>query len=154
VFEELSKLHQHVMCLVDGDTAGDSYAKTLLALAAPPQLILQWPAGWEIEDMIGWIAEANNAVLPLIAATLGRTMATVPEFVALLKTPTNASGLKGDFVAYELIIAGLADETACLSRMRQLMQRLAVASPGPQNPQGWTALGSSTANTTVLRFAP
>jgi hypothetical protein len=154
VFEELRKIHQRVVCLVDGDAAGDIYANALLSLADPPSLILQWSAGWGIEDAIGWIAEANRAVIPLIAESLGHTVATVTEFVARLKTPTNASGLKGDFVAYELIIASLAEETACLARMRLLMQHLAAASSGQQNPQGWAVLGSSTANTTVLQFAP
>jgi putative ATP-dependent endonuclease of OLD family len=154
VFEELRNIHQHVICLVDGDAAGDVYANTLLGLDQPPSLILQWPADWGIEDAIGWIAEANQAVLPLIAESLSHTITTVPEFVALLKTPTNVSGLKGDFVAYELIIASLAEETACLARMRLLMRCLAAASSGQQNPEGWTVLDSSTANTTVLRFAP
>ncbi|SHG79623.1 ATP-dependent nuclease [Bradyrhizobium erythrophlei] len=154
VFEELRSIHQHVICLVDGDAAGEGYANTLLALAEPPPLILQWPAGWEIEDTIGWIAEANIAVLPRLAGTLGRTIATVPELVAMLKTATNASGLKGDFVAYELIIASLAEETTCLKRMRLVLQRFALASSEPQAPQGWTILSSSTARTTVLRFTP
>ena len=154
VFEELRNIHQHVICLVDGDAAGEIYENALLLLANPPSLILKWPAGWGIEDVIGWIAEANHAVLPEIAESLGHVAATVAEFVALLKTPTNASGLKGDFVAYELIIARLAEETACLARIRFLMQSLAVASSGQQNPEGWIVLGSSTPNTAVLQFAP
>lgn len=154
VFRELRSIHQHVVCLVDGDAAGDTYANTLRLLADSPSLILQWPAGWGIEDAIGWIAEANDAVLPPIVESLGHAVETIPEFVALLKTPTNISGLKGDFVAYELIIAGLADEIMCLARMRLLLQGLAVASSGTQNPQGWTVLSSSTATTTVLQFAP
>jgi len=123
-------------------------------LLIPHRLILQWSVGWGLKDAIGWIAEASHAVIPPIAESLGHTVATATEFVALLKTPTNASGLKGDFVAYELIIASLAEEIACLARMRLLMQHLAAASSGQQNPQGWAVLDSSTPNTTVLQFAP
>jgi hypothetical protein len=153
VFAELRNIHQHVVCLVDGDAAGDRYADALLALADPPSLILQWPTNWGIEDAVGWIAEANTAVLPLLEATLGRAIVTVPELVALLKTPTRASGLKGDFVAYEYIIASLADEVPCLARMRLLMRGLATAS-GLQNSPGWIVLGSSTPATTILQFVP
>jgi putative ATP-dependent endonuclease of the OLD family len=154
VFEELRNIHWRVICLVDGDDAGESYVDTLLSLADPPSLILQWPAGWGIEDAIGWILEANSAVLPAIVENLAHTIATVPEFVTLLKTPTNASGLKGDFLAYELIIVSLAEESACLARMRLLLQRFADASSGQQTPQGWTVSDSSTVNTSVLQFAP
>ena len=154
VFEELRDIHQHVICLVDGDDAGDRYTNDLLSLAAPPSIILRWPINWGIEDAIGWIAEANHAVVPGIAESVGHTFATVPELVALLKRPTNVSGLKGDFVAYELIIASLAEEAACLARIRLLLQRFAVASSGQQDPRGWTTSVSSTRNTTVLQFVP
>jgi putative ATP-dependent endonuclease of the OLD family len=143
-----------VICLVDGDDAGDRYTNDLLSLAAPPSIILRWPINWGIEDAIGWIAEANHAVVPGIAESVGHTFTTVPELVALLKRPTNVSGLKGDFVAYELIIASLAEEAACLARIRLLLQRFAVASSGQQDPRGWTISVSSTRNTTVLQFVP
>lgn len=151
VFSELRSIHQHVICLVDGDAAGNAYVNDLLSLARPPTLILQWPTDWGIEDAIGWIVEANDAVLSPIAESLNHIVQTVSEFVELLKTPTNESGLKGDIVAYELIISSLANDARCIARLRLLLQRLAIAAV-MQNPQGWIALEISTATTTVLRF--
>jgi putative ATP-dependent endonuclease of the OLD family len=154
VFSELRNIHPKVVCLVDGDAAGNGYVDILRTLPVPPSIILQWPLDWGIEDVIGWIAEADQDVLSAITENLGHAAATVPEFVALLKRPTNLSGLKGDFVAYELIIADLSDRVICLERMRLLMQHLAVGSSGQQTPQSWNATSSSTADTTVLQFAP
>ena len=56
---------------MDGDGAGDGYARSLAALATPPTNVLQWPAGWAIENVVSWIIEADPSVLTdaqLIAA--------------------------------------------------------------------------------------
>lgn len=155
VFEELHPIHQQVVCIVDGDAAGDGYTNGLLGLNTPPSLILRWPHGWGIEDAVGWVAEANTAViLPALSAALGRALGDIPTLVLDLKTSTSETGLKGDFVAYELIVAALADDNLCLQRMRLLLRRLADACSGQATPGGWSRLAASTAATTVLQFSP
>jgi hypothetical protein len=52
VFTHLSKVHPSVACLVDGDLQGDQYAEQLAALATPPRIIVRWPTGWRIEEVI------------------------------------------------------------------------------------------------------
>ena len=113
-----------------------------------------WPAEWTIENVIGWIAEAGgNAILQQLSAVLGFPISNFSTFVTLLKTPP-PGGRKGDQVAYELFIAALADNAACLQRLRDLLKRMANACAGEANPAGWTREATSTAGTAILRFVP
>jgi putative ATP-dependent endonuclease of the OLD family len=153
-FEELTKIHRRVLCLVDGDKAGLGYAKELSALPSPPARVLQWPTGWLIEDVIGWIADVNIDVsLPLLSAVLGEKFATKADFVHLLKTPPPEGGVKGDLVAYEIVIETLSDDPLCLDRVRLLLRRMSEACLGDgANPAGWTRAAESTAKAEILRF--
>ena len=155
-FEELNKIHHRVLCLVDGDKAGLGYAKELAALPSPPARILQWPTGRMIEDVIGWIANANSAVsLPFLSAALSDEFKTHADFVQLLKTPLPEGGVKGDLVAYELVIETLADDSLSLDRIRLLLRRMSEACLGGDvTPAGWTRAAESTAKTDIFRFAP
>jgi hypothetical protein len=56
----LSHLHVRLCCLVDGDSAGDGYARSLLAAAPPPAAIFRWPTGWTIEHAVGWLLDADE----------------------------------------------------------------------------------------------
>lgn len=152
VFEELSKIHKCVLCLIDGDEAGSTYARALVALDIPPTVILQWPNGWLIEDVIGWItaADAVNA-LTAISAALGQPIATAAALVTLLKLPTAEGGRKGDQVAYEMIAACLADNNQCLQRIRHLLQSMANACSG-QVDAAWVRDNASTTKTALLRL--
>jgi putative ATP-dependent endonuclease of OLD family len=155
VFEQLRDIHRHVVCLVDGDAAGNGYVSTLRTLAAPPSRILQWPNDWGVEDALGWVAEADAAIiLPLLAAALERPFTNLAALIAVLKSSTNNGGLKGDFLALEIVVSCLADNDLCLQRMRVLLQRLADGCSTQANPRGWVQLPSSTAQTAILRFAP
>jgi hypothetical protein len=156
VFEELSKIHHSVVCLVDGDNAGNGYAANLAALQTPPTTVLQWPADWHIEDVVGWIANADAAtVLPWLSAALGVQFATVGAFVPHMKTLPRDGGAKGDPVAYEMMVETLADSDPCLERMRVLLHRLAEAClGGVVDPVGWARTATSTATTRVFRFVP
>jgi len=156
VFEELSKIHHSVVCLIDGDNAGNGYAANLAALQTPPTTVLQWPADWHIEDVVGWIANPDAAtVLPWLSAALGVQFATVAAFVAHMKTLPRDGGAKGDPVAYEMMVETLADSDPCLQRMRVLLHRLAEAClGGVVDPIGWARTATSTARTRVFRFVP
>jgi putative ATP-dependent endonuclease of OLD family len=153
IYDELSKNHERVLCLVDGDAQGSTYAMNLIGHASPPAVIIQWPVGWTIEDVVGWIADAGGgAVLQQLSAVVGQQLADITEFTTLLMTPS-PNGRKGDQVACELIVGILADNAACLQRLRDVLQRMAsVCSQG--NPSGWTRQAASTARTTLWRFNP
>jgi hypothetical protein len=153
VYDELSKIHERVFCLVDGDPEGSIYATNLLGLASPPAIILQWPAGWTIEDILGWIAAAGgDAVLQQLSEIVSQQLADTDEFTTLLKTPS-PDGRKGDQVAYELIVGVLGDNAACLQRIRDVLRRMASAC-SQADPPGWTRQAASTARTKLLRFNP
>jgi putative ATP-dependent endonuclease of OLD family len=156
VFEELSRIHHSVTCLVDGDRAGNGYAANLAAMQAPPARVLQWPADWAIEDVMGWIANVDAAtVMPWLSAALGVQFVTVAAFVAHLKAKPRDGGVKGDPVAYEMLVETLAESDPCLQRMRVLLRRLAEAClSGVAEPVGWERIATCTVRTSVLRFVP
>jgi putative ATP-dependent endonuclease of OLD family len=153
-FEELNKIHHRVLCLVDGDKAGLGYAKELAALASPPTRVLQWPTGWMIEDVIGWIANANGGVsFQLLSTALSNELKTHGDFVKLLKAPPAEGGIKGDLIAYELVVETLADDPPCLARIRLLLRRMSEAClPGNVTSAGWTRAAESGPKTEILRF--
>src|SRR3546814_16192812 len=59
----LNVIHPSLTCAVDGDAAGNDYIATCCGLQAPPAAIVRWPDGWAIENVIGWIVEADVAIL-------------------------------------------------------------------------------------------
>jgi predicted ATPase len=156
VFGELAPLHRRVVCLVDGDGAGDGYFGELAALVPPPAVILQWPANWTIEDVVGWIAEANSPyAVAATSAALGAQFANSAAFVTALKTLPADGGHKGDMIAYEAIISILADDASCLARMRRLLQRMAMACmPHDAAPPGWGVVDHPIVGLHRLRFQP
>jgi putative ATP-dependent endonuclease of the OLD family len=154
VFQHLNAIHDRVVCIVDGDAAGSGYVTDLLASSSPPPLILRWPNGWTIEDVIAWIAEGDPGVLARLNTLLTTECDDTDELADLLGQQTNQGGRKGDVVAYELIVAALADAPQCLSRIRLLLSAIADAMFGTQDPAHWTRMPATTANTSVLEFAP
>jgi hypothetical protein len=61
------RLHPRVTALVDGDRDGLAYAKALSDVAQPPPVIVQWPADWTIEDVVGWILQAESSIIESLA---------------------------------------------------------------------------------------
>jgi DNA primase len=156
VFQELSKAHPRVLCLVDGDTAGDSYVATLKKLATPPKRILQLPASWTIEDVVGWIAEADEAnAVKELSMQLETTVLKAADLVALMKKDTKSAGWKGDIVAYELSINALAENAKCLVRIRTFLEKVAEACTKLGTmPSGWASAPAGTTATDVIRYLP
>lgn len=155
VFEGLARTHNSTFCLIDGDEDGDRYIAALTALASPPVKIFQWPVGWSVEDVIGWIVAVDAVVLPLVATALHLELLNVAALVAVLKRATNAGGLKGDPLVYEALIGIAADSPTCLRRIQLILERLAHGSLGGVEPtEGWIRTDSSTDRTLVCRFVP
>lgn len=123
-YEHLSKLHSGVTCVVDGDGAGAGYMAELEAKAPPPKVILRWPDGWIVEDVVGWIALGHElAFIASLAASLPQPPPTVADLVQRMKEKGDP-GLKSNNLAYEAIAEALAAVPACAVRAKELLNAM------------------------------
>jgi len=134
--EALSKAHSHVSGLVDGDGDGDRYASELRSANVGARRILHWPTGWTIEDVVGWILEADEAG---VMQQINRDLAVAPGDRATLLTRLKSDdraqhGLKGNLVAYEIVANALADRPLCVERARTVLDSVAQACAGVATP--------------------
>jgi putative ATP-dependent endonuclease of OLD family len=132
----LSKAHPIIVALVDGDDDGQSYADALDKPDSGACKILQWPDGWVIEDVIGWVIKADAGS---VIVQLGTELAVAPDdlrtLVSRLKSNDRSkNGLKGDGVAYEIIANALSERPACRVRARKVLHAVAQACAGEQTP--------------------
>lgn len=141
----LSCLHPRVTALVDGDPAGVGYAQVLGAAATRPAVILRWPDGWLVEDITGWILEADSAAATAaLAQSIAPPAATIAAVVARLKSEDRAGhGLKQDQIAYEAVadIIGLTE--ACCRRARELLNAMTDVLLGGDSARFTIAAGES-----------
>lgn len=121
----LSRLHQRVSCLVDGDAEGLLYVGQLRSDALPPASIIRWNDGAMVEDTIGWIllADEEAAVAKLAELSLVAPH-SAEDVVTYLKSK------KMDVIAYELIAEAIAMTPACRARAADLLGGLACACAG------------------------
>lgn len=126
----MRQLRDRVVALVDGDKAGDDYAKKLVALSPAPSAIIQWPTGWTIEDVVRWIMEPGGAAL--LASLQGElshvTFASLDALRDLLRTENDqkksTTGLKQDHVSHEVIVAALEHDAAVRGRAAEVCEAL------------------------------
>lgn len=148
--DALAPLHPRVAALVDGDAEGVGYANALAAGGAPNSgVIIRWPNGQMLEDMIGWVIEADAACL--LAIPLQPPPADVAELVARLKLEDRtAHGLKRDTSSYETVAGEIGANDACCARARTLLNALADAVQGVANPH----IASDPAAPSIRVFLP
>jgi len=125
----LSEAYPKIVALVDGDDDGRRYADALDPPDSGALKVLRWPDGWTIENVVGWIIDADAApVLSRISMDLPSAASNVPTLVAYLKSEDRAQhGLKGDGVAYEIIANALSERPACRARARRMLHSIAEA---------------------------
>jgi len=131
----MSPLHPRVVALVDGDPEGMGYANALAAAGAPNSgIILRWADGQMLEDVIGWIIDADAAAcLPNIP--IDNPPANVDSLVARLKNEVRATGgLKKDSSSYEAIAGAIGANEACCARARALLNSITETAQGIGNP--------------------
>jgi len=119
-FKLLSAVHPCVVCLVDGDAAGDEYIRALASLPSPPRAIIRWPDGWAIESVVSWLVEGDPQVL--LDAQL--TSVAIPGSIEDFKTALAADPLKRDEVRHRLIIDVVSGSEPCMRRARHVLQLL------------------------------
>lgn len=121
----LSRLHQRVSCLVDGDGEGLLYVGQLRNAATPPASIVRWNDGAMVEDTVGWILLADEGSAVTKLAELSQVPpASAADVVGHLKAK------KMDIIAYELVAEAIATTPACRSRAADLLSGLACACAG------------------------
>ncbi|MGC8476942.1 MAG: ATP-dependent nuclease [Acetobacteraceae bacterium] len=132
----LLRLHPRITALVDGDGAGQGYTAGLTSLAPGPAAIARWPDGWVIEDVVGWILNADPApALQAIAAVITPAMASIAELVMRLKSEDRAAGgLKQNQVAYEAVADVIGALEPCCRRARGLLNALSDVLLGGASP--------------------
>jgi len=151
--DRVKDIRTGVLVLVDGDSPGDGYVKSLLAATHPPDLILQWPAGLVMEDIVGWVLGKDADLVKVIQAELPAAPGCVVEIVEWLKKPTKEKGAKGDFLAYEVIAGAILTSPAAKSRARTLLGAFPQSVTTKANSDILKAdLSRSTAATSVWRF--
>ena len=131
----MSPLHPRVIAMVDGDPEGVGYANVLAAAGAPNSgIILRWADGQMLEDVIGWIIDADAAnCLPTIP--IDNPPDNVANLVARLKDEKRATGgLKKDSSSYEAIAGAIGANEACCARSRSLLNAITGVAQGTDSP--------------------
>jgi putative ATP-dependent endonuclease of OLD family len=122
----LQGLHPRITALVDGDEAGKGYSAALMSLTPGPAVIARWPDDWIIEDVVGWILNADAAAaLPAVVAIIAPAPVSIAELIARLKSEDRAAGgLKQDQIAYEAVADVIGALEPCCRRARALLNGL------------------------------
>lgn len=149
--EAVAALHPRVLAMVDGDAEGVGYAADLVAAGVPNSgVIFRWANGQMLEDIVGWIIEADAAAC-LAAIQLDHPAATVAELVTRLKSDVRADqGLKKDTSSYEIIAGAIGANDACCARARSLLNAITDVAKGVANP----LFVADAASPTVKVFQP
>jgi hypothetical protein len=141
----LSRLHPRITAVVDGDGPGVGYAQALAAAVARPAAIIRWPDSWTLEDVVGWILEADQgAAIAALAQSVAPPPATIAALVARLKSEDRAAyGLKQDQIAYEAVADVIGSTDACCRRARELLNAMTDVLLGGDNGRFTVAAGQS-----------
>jgi hypothetical protein len=124
-FADISRLHDRISCLVDGDREGLRYATGLIGQQPHPFAIIRWNDGETIEDAIGWILRADeNVSVPALASLSDPSPGNVGDIVVYLRAH------KMDIVAYELVAEVVASSQPCRTRASELLGMLGAICMG------------------------
>jgi hypothetical protein len=129
--QQVLKVRSGLVALADGDNGGDAHIQAIGTEKLKPEVAVQWPKGWTIEDVVGWILAADApAVLQLIKTRFeAKVVASdIPSLVTQLKAAPRDGGLKGDYVAYEELAGAMVEVEACVERGRRILDVLCCAS--------------------------
>ncbi len=149
VFQHLRDIHPSVFCLFDGDAAGADYTAAVCASQPPPRAVVRWPADWSMENLIGWIVEADPAILASAELVEMALPQTVPDLVAALRE----APLKTDEIIHRAIADAMIDSEPCRARIAHVLHGLSELGMGRPAPAGWgNAQPHNNGNTTIWTF--
>jgi putative ATP-dependent endonuclease of the OLD family len=151
-FALVSAVHTRPCILVDGDNDGRGYFDAVKVSSPPPRCVVFWPQGWAMEDVISWIASADEAaMLTALGTVLGQAFADRAGLTAHLLTR------KSYAPTHESAAVTLMASAACRARGAQLLNALCDVLRDPANaitPLFTRMMADSTADMHVFRFSP
>lgn len=156
-FGVLRRTRSGLVPLVDGDKEGDKKIKQLRDENPAPEVILQWPENWTMEDAIGWILRADEkAVLGEINRRVDRGFGDIDELIAGFKIRKGPGRLKTDYLAYQEVGQVIGSYDGCLERAEQLLEAITLACISPHSEYRLIRRDStkSSPSCLVLRFSP
>lgn len=151
-FAFVSAVHARPCILVDGDAAGSGYFDAVKASNPPPRVVVFWPQGWAIENVISWIASIDEAAM---LAALGDSLGAA--FADLTALTTYLLAKKSYVPVHESAAVTLIGNAACRARAAQLLNALCEVLRDPANantPRFARIAEESTADMHVFRFIP
>lgn len=154
---ELRRLRGGIVALVDGDDAGNGYVRDLAKLTPAIDAVIQWPAGWTVEDVVGWILEVvPSSAISEIATELDMpaTVRCLADLVAALKTGNikgQPLGLKENVLAHDVVVLALRQVPAAVTRAAEVCDFLVCVALG--SPHHRAAI-DKTATPPHYRFVP
>jgi hypothetical protein len=153
--EALRQAHPNIVALVDGDDTGQGYAQAI-AQAQQTSVILRWPDGWTIEDVVGWVIQSDEAaVLEILNENLPSAPGDLETLIAWLKSKhgqAQPNGMKDDRAAHETIANALARRAACRNRVASVLQGMADAACSIATPR--FAVTNAGEPVPILAFVP
>lgn len=148
-FALLNEVHSRVVCLVDGDSQGDEYARQLAKLPSPPSLIIRWPDGWNMEQVIAWIVSADSTIL----ADQQLKDARLPSSLDQFREEISGAPLKQDELRHELLADAMSSRKACVKRVTHLLKAIAdICASRPEAETYATPAATSNPNTMLWKF--
>lgn len=153
VYGCLRRLRPGVATLVDGDQGGDDKLRELVACDPPPDRVLQWPRGWTIENVLGWILQPDEArALRELRARLGQEFSSVSQLADEFRVKGKKGRLGTDYVAYEEVAAFIREEARLVARARDVLDWVTQACLGRDGPH--VERFSGVRGLVVTRFKP
>lgn len=129
-YRDLALVHPTLSCLVDGDQSGNDYRNALSGGASPCLRIIQWPNGWEIEDVVSWVCAADVSVI----AHADLVPFNLPANIAALANHLKSPAAKTDEILHGTLADLIVAKPACSRRVRHVLAVLADIATGKTPP--------------------
>lgn len=125
-YRDLSIVHPALSCLVDGDQSGNNYKSALSGGPSPCPRIIQWPNGWEIEDVVTWVCNADPSIIAHADLVPYNVPADFAELASFLKSPA----AKTDEILHLTLADLIVTRPACSRRVRHVLSVVAAIAAG------------------------
>jgi energy-coupling factor transporter ATP-binding protein EcfA2 len=151
-FAIINKVHARPSILLDGDAPGRAYFEAVRASAPAPKCVVFWPQDWAMENVVTWIARADEAnVRASLGTALSEVFTTAEELTVFLLAQ------KSYAPTHESAAVTLMANPACRARTAELFGALCdiLRDPANANPSLFASVpADSTATMQVFRFVP